>query len=240
MTEDEKLFLNMFITAPILSHRLGLVLSNDIIESYLEIKSLKTQIYNQIRKEYLDISKERFYEKCDMKSLLIDIDKMKLSLLEIIDKWTFSETNEILPNEEFIENNSSIWNYYYYWIKQDLNKTFILNIYPQNKLYELSDYLIEIGYKIIRLKICREIGNFLEFNKYYSTSDKKIVKKPSEAFWELYQKNDEIDKEEMLKRVLDEYIIEIYQNLDKKNRENRIKIALNSWYYYISKKTKND
>lgn len=228
---------------------------------YLDYLSLHESIDNltlNTRSELDGISRVKFQEEHEIKKLSNSLERKVRALYKVIDRIQIQEVSKDESEEESEEESdkklveasqrkkmiphAAIYDdidlrkvYSFYMTKRAHKHGFevILFDLPDEKTLEISNMLQTIGKDYLRLHVLEEIETHLEFNEYYSMTEKRIIDTAAEAcHWisrQLIKNNHTISRAELLQKVLNEFHIKRYASKSTEERERLTKKAVNQW-----------
>lgn len=230
MEDESKLYIEIVVSVYNVGGSLGKQITRDVLEGYLEVKEEKEELTQRLKRSYYRIAREEFKEinfesyKSELSKKIDSLDSILFALKpnEFIDYTIDRECNKKLnPAYEFYSEKT----------RSKRGNPIKLCRLKEPTLKKIEDLFIKVGKDSIELDILSEIKDYLVFKERYLPveMDIKEVEKVAHACREIYESNNKIPREDIHEKVLSQYYILSYEDLEFDEYQKRVKKVSKQW-----------
>lgn len=197
---------------------------------YLSLHESTDDLILNMRSELDGISRVKFQEEQGVDKLDKALQRKVKALYQVIDRIE-PQRKKTIPHA-VIHSDKALRKVYSFYLAKRAHKhesDVILFEFSEGKTLEISNMLQVIGKDYLRLQVLEEIKAHLEFNEYYSFTDKSMIDTAAEACHHIWRQNRTITRERLQQKVLNEFHIKRYAQKSSEEKERLTKKAVNQW-----------
>ena len=197
---------------------------------YFSLHETPDDIRQDIRTELDGVTRKTFQQNYGAGKLRDAQERKIVALYQTIDLME-PQREKTVPHA-VVHSEKTLGKVYNFYLTKRAHKTesdVILYEFSEGQILDISHMLQAIGKGYLRLQVYQEIENHLEFNDFYSVTDRQVVDTPADACHQIWRKNPAIIKDKLLKKVLNEYHIKRYENKAPEVAERLTKKAVGQW-----------
>lgn len=230
MEDESRLYIEIVVSAFNVGRSLGKQIDSDVLEGYLEVKEEKEELTQRLKRRYYRITREEFKE-INFECFKSDLSQKLDSLDSILSGLKPNEFTDYTIDRECYKKLNPAYEFYSEKTRCKRESPIKLCRLKEQTLKKIEDLFIKVGKHSIELDILSEIKDYLVFKERYIPveMDIKEVKKVAYACKEIYESNNKIPREDIHEKVLRQYHILPYDDLEFDEYEKKVRKASKQW-----------
>ncbi|XWN37305.1 MAG: hypothetical protein ROO71_15285 [Balneola sp.] len=230
--------LKLWISSYLVSNRLGLSLSKDMIIYFYELGGSSSEKYRKnLKLEYEGINREEFRSRFNIYELTDSLNHKNRVLLSNFRGLKIQNTVYEKVEVVQIKCGSILYEDYIYktnWLRDTDVKVFD---FSEEDLEGIFEKIIITAKEILKLEALNAIKNELAFSDIYNPISKVVLEKVADAYWIELKNHESLTVEQFIEIALNKYIFRIYKDTsDPKEKERKIKKVAREKFRRMSKK----